>query len=122
MWIWHRQCHRSAMRRTVSMANHLFFVSNYNVPFISLQRGKMIPAELERLVRESIERGNRPYFVNCTCGTTVLGAFDPIHPIADICEKYNLWLHIDVSQGNTCAVREARRWVPAELTFNLHLN
>ena len=60
-------------------------------------RGKMIPSELERLVRESIDRGHRPYFVNCTCGTTVLGAFDPINPIADICEKYNLWLHIDVS-------------------------
>lgn len=57
----------------------------------------MIPSELERLVRASIEKGNRPFFVNCTCGTTVLGAFDPINPIADICEKYNLWLHIDVS-------------------------
>ena len=57
----------------------------------------MISSELERLVRESIERGHRPYFVNCTCGSTVLGAFDPINPIADICEKYNLWLHIDVS-------------------------
>lgn len=63
----------------------------------TLARGRMIPAELERLVRESIDRGERPYFVNCTCGTTVLGAFDPINPIADICEKYNLWLHIDVS-------------------------
>ena len=59
----------------------------------------MIPSELERLVREQIERGNRPYFVNCTCGTTVLGAFDPINPIADICEKYNLWLHIDVRES-----------------------
>lgn len=59
-------------------------------------RGRMIPAELERLVKESFAKGHRPYFVNCTCGTTVLGAFDPINPIADICEKYNLWLHIDV--------------------------
>ncbi len=56
----------------------------------------MIPTELERLVKESIAKGNQPYFVNCTCGTTVFGAFDPINPIADICEKYNLWLHIDV--------------------------
>jgi len=60
-------------------------------------RGKMIPAELERLVKESIEKGLRPFYVNCTCGSTVVGAFDPIHPIADICEKYDLWLHIDVS-------------------------
>ena len=56
----------------------------------------MIPNELERLVKEALAKGYKPYFVNCTCGTTVLGAFDPIHPIADICEKYNLWLHVDV--------------------------
>lgn len=59
----------------------------------------MIPSELERLVKAQYEMGNRPYFVNCTCGTTVLGSFDPINPIADICEKYNLWLHVDVSSA-----------------------
>ena len=58
----------------------------------------MIPSELERLVKERFEMGHRPYFVNCTEGTTVVGAFDPIHPIADICDKYGLWLHIDVSK------------------------
>lgn len=36
-------------------------------------------------------------FVNATAGSTVYGAFDPINEIADICEKYNLWLHVDVS-------------------------
>ena len=56
----------------------------------------MIPYELKKLVEESFSKGNRPFFVNCTCGTTVLGAFDQINPIADICEKFNLWLHIDV--------------------------
>ncbi len=45
-----------------------------------------------------------PLFVNATAGTTVYGAFDPINDIADICEKYNLWLHVDVSliQIYTC--------------------
>lgn len=57
----------------------------------------MIPAELERLVQAALARGDQPYFVNCTCGTTVLGAFDPINPIADVCDKYGLWLHVDVS-------------------------
>lgn len=56
----------------------------------------MIPAQLERLIQQQFALGNRPFFVNCTCGTTVLGSFDPIEPIADICDKYNLWLHIDV--------------------------
>lgn len=41
-------------------------------------------------------QGYVPMFVNATAGTTVYGAFDPINEIADICEKYNLWLHVDV--------------------------
>ena len=56
----------------------------------------MIPSELERLVKASISKGHRPFYVNCTCGTTVLGAFDPINSLADICEKYKMWLHVDV--------------------------
>jgi glutamate/tyrosine decarboxylase-like PLP-dependent enzyme len=36
-------------------------------------------------------------FYSLTSGTTVLGSFDPIDSVADICEKYNLWLHVDVS-------------------------
>ena len=37
-----------------------------------------------------------PFMVALTAGTTVLGAFDPINPVADICEKHKLWLHVDV--------------------------
>lgn len=45
-----------------------------------------------------------PLFVNATAGSTVYGAFDPINEIADICEKYNLWLHVDVSNTGSVAV------------------
>jgi len=73
------------------------------------ERGRMIPSELERLVKERIALGHRPYFVNCTEGTTVVGAFDPINPIADICEKYGLWLHIDAAWGGGCLLSRNQR-------------
>ncbi len=32
-------------------------------------------------------------------GTTVLGAFDPIEDIASVCQKYQLYLHVDAAWG-----------------------
>ena len=58
--------------------------------------GRMIPKELERAIIEQKAQGHVPFFVCVTSGTTVLGAFDPIPEIADVCDKYNLWLHVDV--------------------------
>lgn len=59
--------------------------------------GRMVPAHLETRIQEALAAGKRPFFVNTTAGTTVLGAFDPYPAIADVCVKYKLWLHIDVS-------------------------
>uniref|UniRef100_A0A669ERH4 Glutamate decarboxylase 1 n=1 Tax=Oreochromis niloticus TaxID=8128 RepID=A0A669ERH4_ORENI len=59
------------------------------------ERGRVIPADLEAKVIE----GYVPLFVTATAGTTVYGAFDPINEIADICEKYNMWLHVDGAWG-----------------------
>ncbi|CDW54899.1 glutamate decarboxylase 1 [Trichuris trichiura] len=56
-------------------------------------RGKMIPEALEEAIIASKEEGCIPFFVNAVAGSTVYGAFDPINLIADICEKYGLWLH-----------------------------
>jgi glutamate/tyrosine decarboxylase-like PLP-dependent enzyme len=29
----------------------------------------------------------------------VLGAFDPLEKIAELCEKYKLWMHTDAAWG-----------------------
>jgi glutamate decarboxylase len=55
--------------------------------------------ELERHIIDDKRQGRRPYMVSATGGTTVLGAFDPLNAIADVCEKYELWMHVDVSTG-----------------------
>lgn len=58
----------------------------------------MIPEALEKKVIEVKKDGQYPFFVAATAGTTVYGAFDPIHQIADICERHKIWFHVDVSK------------------------
>jgi glutamate decarboxylase len=41
--------------------------------------------------------GYLPFLLSATAGTTVIGAFDPLDQLADVCKKYDLWLHVDVS-------------------------
>ncbi len=59
------------------------------------QKGEMLAKHLEELIQKDIINGLEPFFVNATAGTTVLGAFDDIETISNVCEKHNLWLHVD---------------------------
>lgn len=59
----------------------------------------MIPEALEEKIIAAKNAGYQPFFVNATAGTTVYGAFDPINQIADICDRHNLWLHVDVRKS-----------------------
>lgn len=61
--------------------------------------GRMIPSHLDRLIERSKLRGEVPYFVNATAGTTVLGSFDPLQEIHQVTKKHNLWLHVDAAWG-----------------------
>uniref|UniRef100_A0A4X1TR41 Glutamate decarboxylase 1 n=1 Tax=Sus scrofa TaxID=9823 RepID=A0A4X1TR41_PIG len=63
------------------------------------ERGKMIPAELEKNVLQAKRKGQTPFCVTATAGSTVFGAFDPLHNIADICEMHKLWMHVDAAWG-----------------------
>lgn len=58
--------------------------------------GRMNVDDLERNILIDIKNGKKPFFVNATAGTTLLGSVDDLEQIADICEKYNIWLHADV--------------------------
>lgn len=61
--------------------------------------GRMRPEALAAAVQKARQEGETPFYVNATAGTTVLGSFDPIDAIADVCEKEGLWLHVDGSWG-----------------------
>ncbi|KAE8135779.1 hypothetical protein BDV38DRAFT_272602 [Aspergillus pseudotamarii] len=73
------------------------------------KQGRMIPAELENLVRKALTENRTPFYVNATAGTTVMGSFDPFDEIAAICKKYNLWFHVDGSWGGSFVFSKRHR-------------
>ncbi len=71
-------------------------IGRNNIRYIKADsKGRMISQELEKRIKADITEGYIPTFINATAGTTVLGAFDPINEIANISNKYNIWLHVD---------------------------
>jgi glutamate decarboxylase len=64
-------------------------------------QGRIVPSELRNEIQKARDDGLTPFYVNATAGTTVLGSFDPFGPIADICEKEELWMHVDGSWGGS---------------------
>ncbi|XP_052769309.1 cysteine sulfinic acid decarboxylase-like isoform X2 [Mya arenaria] len=71
--------------------------------------GRMLPKNLEKQVEAARSQGYEPYFVNATAGTTVLGAYDRLDAIADVCERLGLWLHVDGAWGGSVAVSRKYR-------------
>ncbi len=72
---------------------------------------RMDVLELERAIQEDIAAGWRPFAVTATVGTTSTSSIDPVPQIADICERYALWLHVDGSYGGMAAIDPDMRWV-----------
>ncbi|PAA62473.1 hypothetical protein BOX15_Mlig010169g1, partial [Macrostomum lignano] len=89
-------------------------------------RGKMLPEHLEQLIGLARSRGQEPFFVSATGGTTVLGAFDPLDAIADVCERHGLWFHVDTAWGGGVLLSQRHRHLLAgvqradSVTWNPH--
>lgn len=54
---------------------------------------------LENAVEDSIAKGERPFAVVATAGTTDFGSIDPLIRIAKLCAKHQIWFHVDAAYG-----------------------
>lgn len=64
---------------------------------------RMDPEELEEQIRADKKAGLRPICAIAVAGTTNSGAVDDLKRIAQICQKYNLWYHVDAAYGGPAA-------------------
>lgn len=65
---------------------------------------RMSAAALRRQIEADREAGDLPLIAIGTAGSTGTGAIDPLNEIADICEEYGLWFHVDAAYGGPAAV------------------
>lgn len=73
------------------------------------EEGAIIPQALADAVEASLAAGEVPFAVIATAGTTVTSAFDDLNAVADITEKYGLWMHVDGAYGGSAAFSPTHR-------------
>ena len=59
---------------------------------------------LQQAIAEDRRAGLRPIAVVATVGTTSTTSVDPVPAIADICEREQLWLHVDAAYAGVAAM------------------
>jgi len=83
---------------------------------------RMIPAELERAIREDEVRGLTPIAVVASAGTVNTGAVDPLREIAAIAHVHKTWLHVDGAYGALAAIAAPEKFDGIELVDSLSLD
>ncbi len=87
---------------------------------------RMPPEALVAAIERDLAAGLRPFCVCATVGTTSTTSIDPVPAIADIAERYKLWLHVDAAYAGPAAILPEFRHVLAgcdradSLTTNPH--
>ena len=67
-------------------------------------RFEMKADDLERAIGEDLAAGHLPICAIPTIGTTSSTSVDPVDSIAGICEKHDIWMHVDAAYAGPTAI------------------
>lgn len=66
-------------------------------------RMQIIPEKLAEKIRSDKNAGLKPICAIGVTGTTNSGAVDDLEAVAEICQRHNLWYHVDAAYGGPAA-------------------
>jgi aromatic-L-amino-acid decarboxylase len=83
-----------------------------NLRFVAVDENyAMQPATLEQAIQADMAEGLVPCAVVATTGTTGTTALDPVRSIAEIAQRYYLWLHVDAALAGSAMILSECRWM-----------
>jgi len=98
----------SSIEKAVKIAG----IGRQNLRLIDVDDSFAIRPDLLARQIETDRQANRlPCFVAATVGTTSSTAMDPLQEIGDICNKNNIWLHVDAAMAGAAALCPEFRWI-----------
>jgi aromatic-L-amino-acid/L-tryptophan decarboxylase len=69
------------------------------------------PDAVAKAIEADLERGLTPCALVATAGTTTTTALDPVHGLAEIARRYDLWLHVDAAMAGSAMILPECRWM-----------
>jgi aromatic-L-amino-acid decarboxylase len=95
---------------SIHKAARLLGIGSENVQSIPTDaRLRMDVGELERRIDNDLREGFSPMCIVASAGTTSTGAFDSLADLADVAERYQLWLHVDGAYGGFAALANSTK-------------
>lgn len=102
----------SSLEKDVKIAG----IGRQNLRLIDVDENyAMRPELLARQIEQDRRAGSIPAFVCATVGTTSSNAIDPVEEIGKICQREDLWLHVDAAMAGTAAICPEFRYIHAGL-------
>lgn len=72
---------------------------------------RMRPDALDAAIEEDRSNERLPVAVVATVGTTSTTSVDPLREIAGICQRQNVWLHVDAAYAGVAAMVPGYEWI-----------
>ena len=97
-----QEAHHSVVRAAEAAGFGSAFVRRLPID----ERRRLVPEALDRAVASDIEAGIVPACVVANGGTTLTGSVDDLGAVADVCERHDVWMHVDGAYGLPAAATE----------------
>ncbi len=98
----------SSIEKGVKMAGYGW----ENLRFIPTDENfALIPEKLEEAIIQDKNSGFLPTCVVGTVGTTSSTAVDPLKPIGEICQRHEVWFHVDAAFSGTASLLPEKKWM-----------